>query len=66
MKSNIKFDGDAVSIFAVLTNEAQEQAKREMSPRHTFSSWQPGGNAGKISFSLQHDAMTAVYSATKL
>ena len=60
------FDGDAVSIFAILTDEAQEQAKKEMCVRYTKGAWQPGANAGRIAFDITLDAATAIYSATKV
>ena len=62
---NTWYDGDAVSIFALLTEEAQKQAKEQMNPRHTKAAWTPTSNAGRISYSLTLDASTAVYSATK-
>lgn len=64
-KNGGDFDGDAVSIFSILTEDAQEQAKRTMNPRHTKSAWVPTGNASKISYGLTLDASTAVYAATK-
>lgn len=64
-KNGGDYDGDAVSVFSVLTEEAQEQAKRTMNPRHSKSTWVPTSNAGKISYGLTLDASTAVYAATK-
>ena len=64
-KNGGDFDGDAASIFAILTDEAQEQAKKSMNPRHTKTAWQPGGNAGKTAYNITLDASTAIYSATK-
>jgi hypothetical protein len=65
-RNNKDHDGDAISAFAVLTDEAQEQAKREMNPRHTKSAWQPGSNAGRLSYEFTLDASAAMYAATKV
>ena len=62
---NITYDGDAISVFAVLTEEGQKQAKETMNPRHTKSAWQPIPNAGRTSFGITLDASTAIYAATK-
>ena len=64
-KNGGDFDGDAVSIFAILTEESQEQAKNEMNPRHTKSAWQPCDSAGRVSYVITLDASAAIYGATK-
>ena len=64
-KNGGDFDGDAVSVFALLTDEAQEQAKKTMNPRHTKAAWTPTSNAGRISYGITLDASTAIYAATK-
>jgi len=62
---NIRFDGDACSIFALFTDESQEQAKKTMSPLHTKSAWYSSGSADRVMYALELDASTAVYTATK-
>lgn len=64
-KNGGDFDGDAVSIFAILTEESQEQAKKEMNPRHAKSAWQPCDSAGRVSYEITLDASAAIYGATK-
>jgi len=49
-----------------LTNEAQEQAKKIMNPRHTKSAWHTVTNAGRTAFGITLDASTALYAATKI
>jgi DNA-directed RNA polymerase beta' subunit len=64
-KNTGDFDGDAASIYAVLTEEAQKQAKESMNPRHSKSCWYGGVNTNKPIYGLSLDAMCAIYSATK-
>jgi len=64
-KNGGDFDGDAVTVFSILTEEAQEQAKNEMNPIHTRSAWQPCDSAGRISYEITLDAAAAIYGATK-
>lgn len=64
-KNTGDYDGDAVGIYALLTDEAQEQAQREMCPMNTKSMWFAGGTANKTIYSLEQDAMLAIYTATK-
>jgi len=58
------YDGDAISVFALLTEEAQEQAKESMNVRHSKSAWQSSLNYSNSAFSITQDAASAVYSAT--
>lgn len=64
---NVKgdFDGDQASVFALLTEEAQQEAKEKLSPIHSNSAWYKGGGMNNIAFELTHDAAMAVYAATK-
>lgn len=59
------FDGDAVSIFSLLTQEAQEEAKKNLNPIHGKPVWQPVGNYNRAAFEMTLDAAMAIYSATK-
>lgn len=64
-KNGGDYDGDAASIFALLTDQAQEEAKKELCPIHTKSAWTPGQTANKTAYSIELDASTAIYAATK-
>lgn len=65
-KNGGDFDGDACSIFAILTDEAQEQAKNNMNPRYAKSAWYSSITSSKPIFSMELDASAAIYAATKV
>jgi DNA-directed RNA polymerase beta' subunit len=58
-------DGDQYVVYSLLTNEAQEEAKKSMNPRHSKNMWYSVTNAGKCPYDIQLDAATAIYAATK-
>lgn len=63
-KNGGDYDGDTISIFALLTDEAQEQAKQSMNVLHSKSAWESSLRYNDSAFSLTQDAATAIYSAT--
>lgn len=58
-------DGDTYVVYSLLTNEAQEEAKKNMNPRHSKHMWFSVTNANKCPYSMEMDAATAIFSATK-
>lgn len=64
-KNGGDFDGDTISIYSILTDEAQEQAKKEMCARHSKGAWRFAGTANNVAFTLTMDSSTAIYAATK-
>lgn len=58
-------DGDTYVVYSLLTNEAQEEAKKAMNPRHSKTMWHSVTNAGKCPYGIELDAATAIYAATK-
>ena len=58
-------DGDTYVVYSLLTNEAQEEAKKAMNPRHSKNMWHSVTNAGKCPYVIGLDAATAIYAATK-
>lgn len=59
------YDGDTIAVFALLSDEAQEEAKKEMNPKESKGTWIGAGSMGENKFSLEQDAVLAIYSATK-
>jgi len=57
-------DGDAVSVFALLTEDSINQAKKELNPLHSKTVWYRG-DSPNISISFTLDSSTAIYAATK-
>ncbi|MFW6281560.1 MAG: hypothetical protein ACOC1O_02040 [bacterium] len=64
-KNGGDFDGDQCSVFALLTEEAQQEAKEKLNPIHSKGVWVNAQTLSKTAYSLEHDAAMAVYSATK-
>lgn len=62
---NIRFDGDAVGVFALLTETAIEQAKRTMNPLHNSEAWYNASTTSQIAYTIKDDAATAIFAATK-
>jgi hypothetical protein len=60
------FDGDAVSVFSLLTEEAQEQAKKYMNPKHAKSTWLRSNTLNSLVYDINHDAMIGLYMATEV
>ena len=58
-------DGDAMAVIALFTKEAQNEAKTKMHPKYAESIWTSVTSANKCPYSIQLDAMTAIYAATK-
>lgn len=58
-------DGDTYVVYSLLTEEAQEEAKKSMNPRHSKAMWHSVTNAGKCPYGIEHDAATAIFAATK-
>ncbi len=59
-------DGDQFVIYSLLTNEAQEEAKQKMNPRHNKSMWKKVTNSDQLWYGVDtHDAATAIFAATK-
>ena len=56
--------GDTVAVYALLTREAQEEARTKMNPKYSKSVWIPTSSANKIAYSIDLDAAAAVYHAT--
>jgi len=57
------FDGDALAIYSVLTNEAIKQATENLNPQNTKSQLYSSVDQ-TINYSLEHDSVIAVYNAT--
>jgi len=58
-------DGDAMCVVALFTKEAQAEAKTKMHPKYAESIWTSVTSANKCPYSIQLDALTAIYAATK-
>lgn len=58
-------DGDTMAVVALFTKEAQNEAKTKMHPKYTESIWTSVTSANKCPYSIQLDAMTAIYAATR-
>ena len=62
-RTGADFDGDTMAIYSLLTNESTQQAKEYLNPQNTKSQLYSSVDQ-KINYSLEHDAVIAVYSAT--
>ena len=59
------FDGDAYAVVALFTKEAQHEAKTKMHPKYTDSMWTSVTSVNKCPYTINLDAMTAIFAATK-
>jgi DNA-directed RNA polymerase II subunit RPB1 len=64
-KNTGDFDGDAVSIFSLLTEEAQEQAKKFMNPIHSTSTWLRSSTSSSLVYNVAGDSLIGLYLATE-
>ena len=62
-RTGADFDGDTMAIYSLLTNDAIKQAKENLNPQNTKSQLYNSVNQS-INYSLEHDAVIAVYNAT--
>jgi len=62
-KNGGDYDGDTIAVYSLLTNQAQEQAKK-LSVLHNKGTWTNAGNYDGCAFELTMDAAIAIYSAT--
>lgn len=58
-------DGDTYACMALFTKEAQEEAKKNMNPRHSEAVWTNVTSANSCPYQITLDALTAIYAATK-
>lgn len=59
------FDGDALSVYALYTKEAQEEAKTKLNPRYAKSQWVSPRNNSNTPYLITKDAMAVIFAATK-
>ena len=59
------FDGDTYKFFPVFTKEANEQAKKKFHPRYSKSIWTTVGSINNFPYTIELNAATAIYRATK-
>lgn len=57
--------GDQVAVLALLTKEAQEEAKAKMHPHYSEALWTSVTSANLCPYSIKDDAMAAIFAATK-
>jgi len=62
-RTGADFDGDTMAIYSLLTNDAIKQAKENLNPQNTKSQLYNSVDQS-INYSLEHDAVIAVYNAT--
>jgi len=62
-RTGADFDGDTLAVYSILTNEAIKQAKENLNPQNTKSQLYSSVDQ-TINYSLEHDAVIAVYNAT--
>lgn len=65
MLRNITHDGDAYAVIALFSKEATKEAKEKMHPVHSKSMWTSVTNITKNNYSIEMDAATAIYKATR-
>jgi DNA-directed RNA polymerase beta' subunit len=58
-------DGDTYKFFPVFTKEANEQAKKKFHPRYSKSIWTTVGSINNFPYTIELNAATAIYRATK-
>jgi DNA-directed RNA polymerase beta' subunit len=59
------FDGDAVAIVPVFTEEAKKDAREKMNPNYSKSKWFSTMNNTDIIYNLSLDAIASIFNATK-
>jgi len=57
-------DGDVFAVASLFTNEAQQEAKEKLHP-FSMNMWSSVSSSNKIPYSIDMDAATAIYAATK-
>lgn len=65
-KNGGDYDGDAVSVFSLLTKQAQEQAKKFMNPLYSKGAWQGVNSYNKLNYSINLDSILGIYMMTKV